>query len=85
MYIFITCRTVDPVSLKSLTTQGVFCSRYSKESEKSQPAKMYPKPGRDHVWFMFFLGLLFIAVREFLVVVAYFVAEHGFSSCGTWA
>lgn len=47
---------MDPVSLKSLTTRGVFCSRYSKDSEQSQPAKMFPQTGKDHIWFLFFLG-----------------------------
>ena len=30
-------------------------------------------------------GLLFVAVSRLLIVVASLVAEHGLSSCGTWA
>ena len=69
VYIFITCCTVDLVSLKSLTTWGVLCSRYSNGSEKSQPAKMYPKPGRDHVWFMFYLGRQKWAMDDSLICI----------------
>lgn len=38
---------MDPVSLKSLTTWGVFCSRYLIESKKSQPAECTPNRERS--------------------------------------